>query len=137
MRKRILGRKLSRDRGSRAALFRALVRSLVLSGSIVTTRARAKAVQPDIEKLITLVASGDLASKRSVLARLANDRKTLELLVARYLSFKDVRKSGFTRIISMPPRKGDNAPMARLEWTENVQVKEEIKEVKTVEKKKK
>lgn len=137
MRKKILGRKLSRDRGSRAALFRALVRSMALGGSIVTTRAKAKAVQPDVEKLITLVAKGDLASKRSVLARLANDRKTLELLAMRYLSFKDTRKSGFTRIISMPPRKGDNAPMARLEWTENVQVKEEIKEIKTVEKKKK
>jgi len=121
MRKKVFGRKLSRDRGSRTALFRSLVRSMVEHGKIVTTKAKVKAVQPMIEKLVSNAKTKDVANIRRTFAYLANDTKTVKHLFGKIAEvFKD-RKGGFTRIINMPSRKGDNAQMARLEWTETIE----------------
>jgi large subunit ribosomal protein L17 len=70
MRKKVFGRKFSRDYGSRQALFRALMRSLILSGSIVTTKAKAKAVQPDLDALVNLAKDTSISKRRQAYAML-------------------------------------------------------------------
>jgi len=118
MRKMVFGRKFSRGKKGRIALLRSLVRALVLNEKITTTKARAKAIQGQVDKYLSHAKKGSLALRRKVLAETGNDRETVDVLFGKIaLAFKD-RKSGFTRIIPLPPRKGDHAQMARLEWVE-------------------
>lgn len=127
MRKMVFGRQLSRGRKSRTALFRSLIRALALSGKIVTTRAKAKAVVPQIDKLITTAKKNSLSARRKALAKLGNDRKTVDLIFLKITpAFKD-RTSGFTRIILLPRRIGDMAEMVRLEWVEKIETEEKPK----------
>jgi large subunit ribosomal protein L17 len=142
MNKKVFGRKLSRSRPAREALFASLIRGMILSGKIVTTMAKAKAVQGDMEHMITLARKGDIPARRRALAYLDNDKKISDLLFQQIGAFFASRTSGFTRIISLPQRRGDNAKMARIEWTEKVTLKEKepkvkvkkVKEVKKTEK---
>lgn len=120
MRKAVFGRKLSRERDTRRALFRSLIRNLVLNDKIVTTEAKAKAVQRDVDKLITLAAQKSIASKRRVLAKLGNDREVAEELYNHVLPAVAKRKSGFTRIIKLARRKGDNALTVSLEFVDKL-----------------
>jgi large subunit ribosomal protein L17 len=120
MKKRVFGRKFSRDRGSRKALFRSLIRAMVLNQKIVTTHAKAKAIQGDLDGLLRDVNENSIAAKRRVLASLGNDRVTTEILFRNFLPVSQTRQSGYTRIISLPPRKGDLAKMARLEWVDTI-----------------
>lgn len=115
MKKGVFGRKFSRDRSSRQALFRSLVVSLVKSGAIETTLARAKAVSGWVDKLVTLSKKGDLASKRRVIAEL-NSPEAEGRLSGEIVPLLLDRRSGFTRIIKLGPRRGDGAPMAKLEF---------------------
>ena len=80
MHKRVFGRKFSRDHGSRAALLRALSRAFIKEGKIKTTSAKAKGVQRDIEKLMTLVRKNTVPSRRLALSRLGNDHAMVEKL---------------------------------------------------------
>ncbi len=131
MNKKVFGRKLSRSRPAREALFSALSRAMILSGKIVTTHAKAKAVQGEIEKFVTLAKKADLSSRRRALARLDNAKDALEMLFGSVGPAFSTRQSGFTRIISLPRRTGDNAKMVRIEWTEKVtEIKKEVKEKK-------
>lgn len=133
MNKKVFGRKLSRSRPAREALFASLTQSLIKNGKIVTTRAKAKAVISSIEKMVTMAKAGTISARRNVLSILDNKREAVEVL------FKDVAKafanksSGFIRIISLPRRVGDNAQMVRMEWTEKVEVLQ-VKKVLQVEK---
>lgn len=127
MNKKVFGRKLSRSRPAREALFVTLARAMILSGKIVTTRAKAKAVQGNLEKFVTLAKKGDLSSRRRILANLDNSRETVEALFKKIAPAFAARTSGYTRLISLPTRKGDNAKMARIEWTEKVVMQEEKK----------
>lgn len=131
MRKKIYGKQLSRGRNARKALFRSLIRAMVLSGKINTTKAKAKAVQPDIDKLMNIVASGSLAAKRAVLAKVANDKELSKKLFQDYGELAKLRKSGFTKIILLPRRKGDNAELARMEWTTMPEPAVSVKSKKT------
>ena len=115
MRKKIYGRQLSRERGSRKALFRSLIRGLVLNGKITTTKAKAKAVQPELDKIMNLVSKNNLASKRYVIARLGNDKEVFKLLFKKYQKLASSRNSGFSRITKLPTRRGDNAETVILE----------------------
>ncbi len=115
MYKKIFGKKLSRNTGSRKALFRSLIKSLVFYGKIETTKVKAKAIQGDIDKLMKLVAKDDVSARRLLMAKLANDKVTTEKLITMKSMTKD-RKSGFTRITNLPNRKGDNAPIVRMEF---------------------
>ncbi len=131
MNKKVFGRKLSRSRPAREALFSALSRAMILSGKIVTTHAKAKAVQGEIERFVTLAKKGDLSSRRRALGRLDNAKDALEMLFGSVAPAFSSRQSGFTRIISLPRRTGDNAKMVRIEWTEKVtEVKKVVKEKK-------
>lgn len=118
MRKRVFGKQLSRNRNSRKALFRSLVRAMVLEGSVVTTLAKAKALKPELERIMGIVAKDSLVARKRVIARLGNDKETAEKLFGQYLELAKGRQSGFIRVIAMPLRAGDNAKMARIEWVE-------------------
>jgi large subunit ribosomal protein L17 len=120
MNKKVFGRKLSRSRPAREALFSALSRAMILSGKIVTTHAKAKAIQGEVERFVTLAKKGDLSSRRRALARLDNAKDALDGLFKNVAPAFANRQSGFTRIISLPRRTGDNAKMVRMEWTETI-----------------
>lgn len=125
MKKRVYGKKLSRGRGSRKALFRSLIRALVASGSIKTTKAKAKAVQSDIDRVVNMAKDGSVQKRRMMFAALGNDKQTTNKLIKIVADKLPDSKSGYTRIIPLPQRRGDMAEMARLEWV--VVVKEKQK----------
>ena len=120
MKKKVFGRKLSRERDSRRALYRSLLKALIERGAIKTTYAKAKSVQFDAEKIVTLVKKEGREAQRAVNKELTNDRKATDALFETVLRrFKGV-KSGFTRLTNLPPRLGDNAKMVRLEWSREI-----------------
>ena len=125
MQKRVKGKKLSRSRTARDALYRSLTRELVRHGKITTTTAKAKGVQIYIEKLTSIARKGGLSDRRRVLAKLANDKVTTDILFKLASGFK--RESGFTRIIALPKRRGDAADISRLEWTDLAGIEEKSK----------
>ncbi|HEY4411768.1 MAG TPA: 50S ribosomal protein L17 [Gaiellaceae bacterium] len=108
------GRKLWRDSAHRKALYANLACSLIEHGRIKTTEAKAKAVKPYAEKMITLGRRGDLHARRQALAEL----RTQEIV---HKLFADVaprmadRPGGYTRIIKIGHRPGDAAEMVYLE----------------------
>jgi large subunit ribosomal protein L17 len=132
MNKRVFGRKLSRSRPAREALFASLTQSLIINGKIVTTRAKAKAVSASVDKLVTMAKTGTLAARRKVMSKLDNARGATDLLFQKVVKAFPAKTSGFTRIISLPRRVGDNAQVVRMEWTEKVEYeskkKPEVKE---------
>lgn len=130
MRKRVFGRKLSRGKKRREALFRSLIRAVVLEGKVVTTQAKVGAVKAQIDKLVTLAKEGSLASRRRALSYLGNDRKVTANLFGPIAKIFFSRKGGYTRTIPLPPRRGDAAKMARLEWTEEIVASQESKSKK-------
>jgi len=106
--------KLGLSAGPRKALMRGLVTNFVLSGKIKTTLPKAKAVKPIIEKYITKAKKNDIATRRLLLKYIYSEKAVAKLLVEigpKYIE----RKGGYTRIIKLMSRKGDNAPMAILE----------------------
>lgn len=91
-----------------------LVASLVAAEGIVTTEAKAKAVRPIAEKVITKAKKGGLHNYRQVLSYLGDVEMTTKLfdeVGPRYVE----RPGGYTRILKLGPRQGDNAPMAKIE----------------------
>jgi large subunit ribosomal protein L17 len=122
MNKRVFGRKLSRSRPTREALFASLAQSLIINGKIVTTRAKAKAVAGSVEKMVTLAKAGTIAARRKVMSSLDNARGATDILFQKIAKAFPAKTSGFTRIISLPRRVGDNAQMVRMEWTEKVEL---------------
>lgn len=118
MRKKVVGKKLSRDTDSRRALIRSLLRAIVLNGKIKTTKAKSKILQREIDKIMNIVAKDTIFSRRQVLARVANDRQVVTRLFKNLLPLAKSRKSGFTTLANLAPRKGDMAKMVRVEWVE-------------------
>ncbi|OGY25987.1 MAG: 50S ribosomal protein L17 [Candidatus Woykebacteria bacterium RBG_16_44_10] len=116
---RVAARKLSRDSSHRAAILKNLASAAILHEKIVTTLPRAKAVRPFLEKLITKTKENNLENRRYLLARLGAPRPVQKLLDVIGPAFKE-RPGGYTRITKLPPRVGDSAPMASLEFVENV-----------------
>ncbi len=121
MNKKVFGKKLSRSRPAREALFATLAKAMIMNGKMVTTRAKAKAVVGDLEKMVTMAKKGDIAARRRALSALDNQREAAEVLFQKVGKAFSARQSGFTRIISLPRRVGDNAQMVRMEWTEVVE----------------
>ena len=102
-------RKLGRDNKHRRSMLATLTKQLILNERIVTTETRAKEVRKSFDKMVTYGKKGTLVSRRLALAFLHNDEKcgnkVFNELAPRY---KD-RNGGYTRIIKMTERKGDNA----------------------------
>ena len=96
------------------AMFGNLVASLIAAEAIVTTEAKAKALRPVAEKMITKARKGGLHNHRQVVAFIRDKEmahKLFEDVGPRYAN----RSGGYTRILKLGPRDGDNAPMARIE----------------------
>jgi|SRR5262245_16530398 len=108
------GKKLGRDSAHRKALYANLAGSLIEHGRIKTTEAKAKAVRPIAEKMITLGRRGDLAARRQALAYLRNQEVVHTLFAEVGPRFAD-RPGGYLRIVKLGPRAGDGAEMAYLE----------------------
>ncbi len=107
------GRKLQRDVGPRRALIRGQLTSLVLNEAITTTEAKAKEVAPHFERLVTYAKQGTLASGRQLRKQLLGENAALKMIREIGPAFTE-RHGGYTRIIKLANRRGDNAPMARL-----------------------
>ena len=92
-----------------------LSREVIDHERIETTEAKAKAVKPEVEKLITLAKRGDLHARRQALSQLGQDKfvvyKLFEEIAPRYAE----RPGGYTRILKLGPRKSDATEMALLE----------------------
>jgi large subunit ribosomal protein L17 len=117
MRHKVAGRKLGRDTAHRKALFRNLVTELFRHEQIRTTEAKAKAVRPQAERLITLAKRGDLHSRRMA-ARDVQDPEVLQKLFDEIAGRYEDREGGYTRIYKLGPRQGDAAPMALISLVE-------------------
>lgn len=127
MRHQIAGKKLNRAVKPRRALFRSLVASLVRHGSIQTSLAKAKAMRPLVDKLITKAKKASLTSRRQVQAFIQNQELTQKLVRDLAPNFK--QNSGFVKITSLSIKRSDAVPLARIEWSEKI----EKKPVKKVE----
>ena len=107
--------KLSRSASHRRALLRNLAKEVIDHERIRTTEAKAKAVKPEVEKLITLAKRGDLHARREALSALAQDKfvvyKLFEEVAPRYAD----RSGGYTRILKIGPRRSDATEMVFLE----------------------
>lgn len=126
MRHRVAGRRLSRDRDHRKALFKNLINALVIHGEIKTTESKAKAVRRLAEKLITKGKKGTLHARRLIAAFLQN-KKAVNKIVDELGPLFKKRPGGFTRIVRLGRRQGDDAMMVRLEWVEKPETKSEKK----------
>jgi large subunit ribosomal protein L17 len=106
---------LSRSASHRRALLRNLAKEVIDHERIQTTEAKAKAVKPEVEKLITLAKRGDLHARRQALATLGQDKfvvyKLFEEVAPRYAD----RPGGYTRILKLGPRRSDATEMVYLE----------------------
>lgn len=114
MRHRVSGFKLRRDPGSRKALLRGLVTSVIEQERVITTVAKAKAVKPLVDKMITLGKRDTLHARRQAAAFLetpAAVKKLFDKLGTRF----GQRVGGYTRIVRLGWRKGDGAEQAMLE----------------------
>jgi large subunit ribosomal protein L17 len=123
MRHKVAGYKLGRSTAQRDSLRRSLVTELIDHGRIQTTEAKCKAIRDQAEKLITVAKGGlvedkgkQLHARRLVLARVNGGVDTVRKLFADIAPRYTDRKGGYTRISKLGPRKGDNAPMAIIEW---------------------
>jgi large subunit ribosomal protein L17 len=135
MRKRVFGRRLSRERDTRLALFRSMARSLFINGKMNTTKGKALAVVPFVEKVIRkVVEAKDFSKRKDVFALIANDKKLFDLLFKRINQDFSIKKR-FVTVIPLPGRKGDNAEMVRLSLVEGIFVAESKVEVGNKEKK--
>jgi large subunit ribosomal protein L17 len=126
--KKVFGRKFSRSKPAREALFSGLMRNIILGDKIVTTKAKAKAIQGNLDKLVTMAKKNTLSSRRQILSNLDNAKDATSALFKKVEDLFADRKSGFTRIINLKARKGDNAQIVRLEWVkkdENITTKKD------------
>jgi large subunit ribosomal protein L17 len=107
--------KLSRDSAHRKALLMNLSKELIDHERIETTQAKAKAVKPHVEKLITLAKRDDLHARRQALAALAQDKFTVHKLFVEVAPRYVQRPGGYTRILKLGPRRSDATEMVLLE----------------------
>lgn len=124
------GRKLGTDWSHTKAMKRSLVKALFLNDRIKTVESRAKEIRPDVDKIITWAKKGDLHSRRLAIAALGNDKELVREIFEKVEQglFAD-RQGGYTRIMKLGFRKGDNAPMVIMELcTEPVSKKTKIEE---------
>ena len=106
----------------RRALRRNQLASFILHGSLTTTEARAKRLRSEVERLVARARSSDLSTRRRILAFLPDKRAAKKLFESVVPQFAD-RTGGFVRVIKLPPRRGDNTPMARVEFVEEISEK--------------
>ena len=117
MKHNLTHRKLNRTSSHRKALLMNLSNSLIKHEQITTTLSKAKELRPFVEKIITLGKKGDLLSRRKALSILQDQKmskKVFDVFAERYKA----RAGGYTRIIKLGNRYGDNAPTAVIEFVD-------------------
>ncbi len=109
------GRKLSRKRGPRLALYKNLTVSVLRYERVQTTEAKAKEIRGRVERMITLAKRGDLAARRAVVSEFPNEplvvAKLFDVIAPKYAD----RTSGYTRLLHIGQRKGDAAEIFQIE----------------------
>ncbi|MAU97744.1 MAG: 50S ribosomal protein L17 [Fulvimarina sp.] len=111
------GRKLNRTAEHRKAMFANMAASLIEHEQIVTTLPKAKDLRPIVEKLITLGKRGDMHARRMAASRLRDEAaaaKLFDTLAGRYAD----RNGGYCRVLKAGFRRGDNAPLAVIEFVD-------------------
>ena len=116
MRHQKKGKKFNRTRGARISFLRNLSNDLIRTGKIETTEARAKAIRPAVERLVTFAKKQTLASRRIIVSRVHND-KIANKLYSEYGPRYAERAGGYLRITKLAAsRKRDGVRMARIEF---------------------
>ena len=126
-------RKLGRDNKHRRSMLATLTKQVIMNESITTTETRAKEVRKFVDKMITYGKKGDLVSRRKVYAFVHNDKEVVEKVFNELAPRYAERQGGYTRILKLTERRGDNALMVLLQLVEGK--KEEKKETPKEEKK--
>lgn len=117
-----VGRKFGRETDQRKALIRGLALSLFEKGSIETTLPKAKELRPIAEAIITKAVKGDLHNRRQVIASIDNVAIAHKLVDEIGPKLKD-RKGGYLRVTQTRFRVGDNTPMARVSFVDDITAK--------------
>ena len=108
-------RKLGRESRIRRSILAGLTKDVINNGYVVTTEARAKEVRKFVDKMITYGKTGTLVSRRKALAFLHNDAKVVSKVFDELAPKYEKRNGGYTRIIKLKERIGDDALTVRLE----------------------
>ena len=108
-------RKLNRETHIKRSILSSLSKTVITEGYVVTTEARAKEVRRTVEKLITYGKRGTLVSRRKALAFLNNDARVVDIIFSDLAKKYETRNGGYTRILKLKERRGDDALMCRLE----------------------
>lgn len=108
-------RKLNRETHIRRSILAGLSKTVITNGYVVTTEARAKEVKRIVDKLITYGKKGTLVSRRKALAFLHNDARIVDIIFSDLAKKYETRNGGYTRILKLDERQGDDALMVRLE----------------------
>ena len=114
MRHQVAGRRLGRPGNQRKALYRSLVRDVLLHERIRTTVAKAKEARGLVDRVITYGKKGTLNHRRLALAYLPDKKVVAKVFDELSVRYQD-RNGGYTRVLKLGPRSGDGAPMAILE----------------------
>ena len=117
MKHNITHRKLNRTSSHRKALLMNLSNSLIKHEQITTTLSKAKELRPFVEKIVTLGKKGNLESRRKTISILQDEKMTKKIFDTLADRYKD-RKGGYTRIVKIGNRYGDNAPTAVIEFVD-------------------
>lgn len=126
MRHQVKGKKLSRNSAQRKALFKSLINALVIHGEVKTTESKAKAIRGLVDKLITKGKRGTFQARRLIGAFLQNKMAVNKIVDELSPTFKN-RPGGFTKIVRLGPRRGDDAMMVKLELMEKPKPKDKKK----------
>ena len=105
---------LGRPADQRKAMLRGLTTQLIREGRVTTTKARAKALRDEVERMISLAKEGTLASRRRAIGYIY-DKQLVHALYDKAQDRYGDRQGGYTRIVRIVPRRGDNAQMAIIE----------------------
>ena len=127
-------RKLGRDNKHRRSMLATLTKQVVINESITTTDTRAKEVRKFVDKMITYGKNGDLVSRRKVLAFLHNDKVVVDKIFNDLAKRYENRNGGYTQILKLDERRGDNALMVILKLVDETKPVEEKKEKKSTKK---
>ena len=127
-------RKLGRDNKHRRSMLATMTKQVVLNESITTTETRAKEVRKFVEKMITYGKKGDLVSRRKALVFLHNDKAVIDKIFNDLAKRYENRNGGYTQILKLTERRGDDALMVILKLVDEAKPSEEKKEKKTSKK---
>lgn len=110
-----LYRKLNRETRIRRSILSGLTKTVIEKGYVETTQERAKEVRKFVDKMVTYAKNGNLVSRRKALAFLNNDKVLVKKLFDELAPLYKDRNGGYTRIIKLKERRGDDALIVRLE----------------------